>query len=51
VSGTFDRTLIDPTPAERDTAQLERSPEGMRGWHGGKKPDYWEGRSQVAVAW
>jgi hypothetical protein len=77
---TFDRILIDPTPAERDAAlsaavvtanarfrikcvtwpppdfadflaQLARDREGMRGWHGGKKPNYWEGRSQVVAVW
>jgi WD40 repeat protein len=77
---TFDCTLIDPTPAQRDAAlaeageaanarfrtklvtwpppdfadflaQLAGTAEGMRGWHGGTKPNYWEGRSQVATAW
>jgi hypothetical protein len=27
------------------------TPEGMHGWHGGTKPNYYEGRSQVIILW
>jgi WD40 repeat protein len=77
---TFDRVLIDPTPAALGRAlsgavkaangsfksktiawpapdladfrrQLAANRSGMRGWHGGVKRSFWEGRSQVIVAW
>jgi hypothetical protein len=46
------KTIPWPPPSLADfVLRLMQSPEGMHGWHGGKKADYWEGRSQVAVAW
>jgi hypothetical protein len=31
--------------------QIFSTREGMRGWHGGKKANYYEGRSQVIIVW
>lgn len=30
---------------------LDATPEGLHGWHGGKKAKYYAGKSQVTVAW
>ncbi len=46
------KTIDWPLPGLADfVLRLMQKPEGMHGWHGGKKPDYWEARSQVVVAW
>jgi hypothetical protein len=45
--------LIARPPAGLDDflRDLDSKPEGIRGWHGGTRPNYWEGRSQVTALW
>jgi WD40 repeat protein len=46
------RTITWPPAQFADfLGRLLGEPEGMAGWHGGARRDYWEGRSQVVAVW